>query len=469
MTAARNWVDEYLLGGRGDAVCAVFDQPITRDALREQVSARAAQLHEAGLRPGGTISLRLPPGAAYVVNLLAAWRTGAQVSLLDHRLTPHEVDQVMARIAPQLVVSAPGTSGRVPRGYTDVTAVVTPYAGRPAESGHALLQLSSGSTGTSKIIGRTSANLIAEVERYLRIDGIPREGERVVLLASMVHVLGLVGGLLHGLHAGVQLTLPRFLSTEAIFDAVAADTAPTTVLGVPFHLKLLIAAERLAGLANLKHVILGGEPVPAQVRESFADRYQVPLGNMYGMTEAGVIATDLYGMNRPALEPAPGMALRERSGRLLLAMEQSPYIGPDRADRWAQGWLHTGDAGTVDPATGLVTVLGRGDSQVSVGGLKVDLTEVEQTLAALPGVAGAVVVCDGSIEAFVALEHPDARAGLRDAMAAQLAPYKIPRRLHLLAELPSTPTGKRVRNAAVLRAAADRDRSITAEEVVTDA
>jgi 3-hydroxy-4-methylanthranilate adenylyltransferase len=463
-----DWVDEYLLGGGDDAVYAVFDEPITRRALREQVSARTVELRAAGLRPGAAISLRLPPGPAFAVNLLAAWRTGAQVSLLDHRLTPHEVDQVLTRIAPQLVVSAPGTSGRVPRGYTDVVPVVTPYPGRPAETGHALLQLSSGSTGTSKVIGRTAADLIAEIDRYGQIDGIPRAGERVVLLASMVHVLGLVGGLLYGLHTGVQLAWPRFLSTEALFDAAAADPAPTTVLGVPFHLRLLVASERVAQLPQLKHVIVGGEPVPPHVRESFAQRYRVPLGNMYGMTEAGVIATDLFGRHRPALEPAPGMALREESGQLLLAMKESPYIGPGQADRWAQGWLRTGDAGIVDAATGLLTVLGRGDSQVSIGGLKVDLTEVEQTLAALPGVAGAVVVYESVIEAFVVLDTPDVLAGLRDALAARLAPYKIPRRVNVVAELPSTTNGKRVRNAVVLQAAADRNRTPLTKETVPD-
>jgi acyl-CoA synthetase (AMP-forming)/AMP-acid ligase II len=43
--------------------------------------------------------------------------------------------------------------------------------------------------------------------------------------------------------------------------------------------------------------------------------------------------------------------------------------------RWVDGWLHTKDAATIDPVTGLVTILGRLDSQVSIGGLKVDLTQ----------------------------------------------------------------------------------------------
>jgi acyl-CoA synthetase (AMP-forming)/AMP-acid ligase II len=76
--------------------------------------------------------------------------------------------------------------------------------------------------------------------------------------------------------------------------------------------------------------------------------------------------------------PAPGLTSREQDGELHFALPASPYLGEQDPSRWSDGWLHTRDAGTVDPRTGLVRVLGRRDSQVSAGGLKVDLTEVEQ-------------------------------------------------------------------------------------------
>jgi acyl-coenzyme A synthetase/AMP-(fatty) acid ligase len=447
-----DWVGEYLLGGNNDD-CIVLGEPLPRGTLRALVADRAAQLRSAGLGPGGAISLRLPPSLAYVVNLLAAWRLGAQVSLLDHRLTPYEADKVLTRIAPQFVVSAPGISGRRPRTYADVQAATAPYPGQPARTGHALLQLSSGSTGTPKIIGRTADGIVAEIDRYAQIDGTPREGERIILLASMVHVLGLVGGLLYGLRAGAQLVLPRSLTPDAVLDAITGDTSPATVLGVPFHLRLLLTADVPAGgLPPLMRVTVAGEPTSPRDRDAFASRYQVPLGNMYGMTEAGVIATDLSGEYYPAVRPAPGMTVRAESGQLLLASPASPYL--EAAAGWSDGWLRTGDAGVVDEATGLVTVLGRSDSQVSVGGLKVDLTEVEQTIAALPGVTEAVVVLDGSIEAFVMLAPGASAAGLRGAMASRLAPYKIPRKVNVVADLPRTATGKRVRNIGSLRAAA---------------
>ncbi len=452
-----SWVDNYLLAGPDGDPCLWMDDPITRGALRRAVAGRAGELTGAGLRAGGTVALRLPPSLTYVVTLLAAWRTGAQVALLDHRLTQHEVDRALDRLAPQLLVSAPDAVIGALRGYTEATAVLTRRDGQPAATDHVLLQLSSGSTGPSKVIGRSVASLVAELDRYRQIDGTPQPGERVVLLASMVHVLGLVGGLLLGLHAGIELVLPRFLSTDAVLAAVAAGDAPTTIIGVPFHLGILTAVRAADGqppkLPQLTRMTVGGELVRPAVRAAFADRYPVPLGNMYGMTELGVIATDLFGQSQPAVRPAPGMTVREAGGEILVATERSPYVGLTDPGRWVDGWLHTKDAGTVDPATGLVTIQGRLDSQVSVGGLKVDLTEVEHCICTLPGVAEAVVVYDGAIEAFIVLDDPSAATGLKESLAARLASYKRPRRVNVLTRLPRTATGKVVRNARALATA----------------
>jgi acyl-coenzyme A synthetase/AMP-(fatty) acid ligase len=459
-----SWVDDYLLAGPDQDVCLWLDTPVTRGALAAQVAARTTELSDAGLRPGGAVTLRMPPSLTYVVSLLAAWRVGAQVSLVDHRLTEHEVGQVLTRIKPQLVVSVPGVPAGTPRGHRDPTHVISRYDGDPAATPHALLQLSSGSTGPSKVIGRTAADLRGEVERYKQIDGVPLPGERVVLLSSMVHVLGLVGGLLYCLHTGTQLVVPRTLSTDGILAAVAGGAGPTTVIGVPFHIEFLTVAGHRARLPQLKRMTVGGELVRPTVRQAFLDRYQVPLGVMYGMTEVGVIATDLSGDHWPALDPAPGMTLREESGQLLLAMKASPYVGLTDPTRWVDGWLYTRDAGTVEPGSDRVTVRGRLDSQVSVGGLKVDLTEVEQTLAELPGVTEVVVSYDGAIEAFVAVATPEAGSGLKHLIAERLAPYKRPRRVNLVDKLPRTATGKLVRSIPQLRRVAGRTANGTINE-----
>jgi acyl-coenzyme A synthetase/AMP-(fatty) acid ligase len=451
-----DWVGEALLAGPTDAVCLRFDHPVDRGTLGVLVAEQERLLINAGLAPGGTVALRLPPSLTFVAALLAAWRIGAQVSLLDHRLTDNEVARALDRVAAQLVVEPTAVSGHRLRGYADVVAAATPRPdGLPARTPHALVQFSSGSTGASKVIARTAADLLAELDRYARLDGYPGRGERVVLLASMVHVLGLVGGLLHGLHTGVQLVLPERVTADGILAAVAAGSEPTTVLGVPFHAELLTAVADPPPLPQLVRMIVAGELVRPGVPGKFAARFGVPLGTMYGMTELGVIATDLDGTRWPSVLPVSGMDVREEAGELRIRMPASPYIGLSDPTRFADGWLRTKDAATVDPATGLVTILGRLDSQISIGGLKVDLTEVERTLGALPEVAEAVVVHAGEIEAYLALTEGSTVDSVDAAVVRELAPFKRPRRLHVLPGLPRTATGKIVRDSAVLRAAVE--------------
>ncbi|GGM22217.1 long-chain-fatty-acid--CoA ligase [Dactylosporangium sucinum] len=450
------WVDEVLLAGAGEQVALVLAAPVTRAELRRLVSAKQAVLASAGLGPGGSVALCLAPSLAFVANLLACWRLGARAALLDHRLTPYEIDNALQRLAPQVVVTAGHASGGPLRGFQEIEERVATYPGRPADTAHALIQLSSGSTGPSKVIARTAANLVEELERYTAIGaGVPRGGERIVSLASMVHVLGLVGGLLYGLHVGAQVVIPVRMTADGILATVAAGEEPTTLLGVPFHIELLSSVQAPPRLPQLTGMTTGGELVRPEVYAGFVDRYGVRLGNMYGMTEVGVIATDLFGEHRPFLTPAPGLRVREEAGELLVSLAASPYLGLVDPARWSDGWLRTKDAGVADPVTGRFRVQGRRDSQVSVGGLKVDLTEVEHTLAALPGVAAAVVTYDKAIEAYVTLQDGASAAGVQAQLAERLAGFKRPRVLKVVEQMPRTATGKLVRDRALLVAAAE--------------
>jgi acyl-coenzyme A synthetase/AMP-(fatty) acid ligase len=256
---------------------------------------------------------------------------------------------------------------------------------------------------------------------------------------------------------------PDRLTADGIRAAVTAGTEPTMLLGVPFHAELLTtggvelawASGRGGPLPQLTRMVVAGELIRPWVPGAFTARYGVPLGTMYGMTELGVIATDLSGRNAPAVTPAPGMNLRVTDGELLVRMAASPYLGLVDETRWVDGWLHTKDAAAIGPATGLVTILGRLDSQVSIGGLKVDLTEVEQTLCALPEVDSAVVTYDKEIEAYLVLREGSAISEVESGLAEQLAPYKRPRQLFVLSALPRTTTGKITRSRAVLRSAAN--------------
>ncbi len=458
--APGQWVGEWLLAGSDDDAALWMGGPVTRGELRGLVDRHADDLAAAGLGAGGTLSLHVPPSLAFVADLLAGWRLGAQVSLLDHRLATREIERALDRLRPQVLVEPVTVSSPAMAGYAVVQREARRLPdGLPAATPHALIQLSSGSTGPSKVIARAADDLTAELDRYRELAGYPGAGTRIVLLASIVHVLGLVGGLLHSLHAGIELVFPDRVTAEGIRAAVARGERPTMVLGVPFHAELLAAAPGPA-LPQLSKMVVAGELVRPGVPEALSRAYGVPLGTMYGMTERGVIATDLTGRLWPAVTAAPGMTLRVQDGELLVKTAASPYIGLVDPTRWHDGWLHTRDAAALDEATGLVTVLGRLDSQVSIGGLKVDLTEVEQTIAALPQVATAVLDFDGAIGAYLVLSDGASLADVQAALPERIAPYKRPRHWHVLAEMPRTATGKIVRDRAVLRAHASANAGV---------
>lgn len=455
----RNWVDGLLLAGTAAEPCLRIGTPVDRGTLRRLVAERQHALRRAGLGPDGTLALAMAPSLEFVVTLLAGWREGAQAALLDHRLSAAETAAALERLRPQVVAQdGPTAPGAALRGYVEAPVAVTSRPdGRQARTGHRLIQLSSGSTGPSKVIARTAEDLADELDRYARMPEFPRRGERIVLLSSMVHVLGLVGGLLHALHAGAELVLPARLTGDGILDAVRDGDRPTTVIGVPFHAELLAAVHQPPPTPMLARMIVAGEIVRPAVPPAFRARYRVPLGTMYGMTELGVIATDLDGTTHPALTPAHGHELAVRQGELHIRRPDNPYLGAVTPDRWSDGWLHTRDAAEIDPDTGRIVILGRLDSQVSVGGLKVDLNEVEQTLRDVGGVTECVVVFDnGVIRAYAALDPAATPEAVRTQLAERIAAYKMPRTLRALPRLPRTTTGKLLRSAEALRAASQQ-------------
>lgn len=449
------WVDDILLEGPDNELCLTLGRDIDRKSLRRSVDVQESALSESGLTQGGSIALRLPPSLAYITNLLAAWRIGAQVALLDYRLTDHEVARALASISPQVLVEPSSPISNTLAGFVEITPTITPYPGGRGSTGCALIQLSSGSTGPSKAIGRSVDDLVAELDRYNLIQGFPTRGERSVVLASPLHVLGLVGGLLHSLDAGVPMTLPKSLTVDGVLAAIAQDDAPTTLLGVPSQAQLLTIAKDPKA-PQLRRMITGGEPVSRDLRDRFRSTFGgAQLGAMYGMTEVGVIATDLDGGTAPELTPAPGIEIDVVDDEFVIAMQASPYIGAIDSTRWVDGWLHTRDAGSIDAATGRITVLGRRDSQVSIGGLKVDLGEVEKTMSEIPGVESVVVVYDGVIKAYVAGASSPGSREITAILKSKLARYKRPRAVYVLSYMPRTATGKPVRNPVVLRTAAE--------------
>lgn len=455
-SASRAWWGASLLGDTpDDAPWATGAAEITRSEAQSRIADLADLFERHGVRPGSTVALRLPPSFTYLWALLALWSRGAQVMVLDHRLVAPEVEQLLRVCQPQFHIQSDHPAQAL-KPFRDEREVVVSARGDglPAQSEHVLYHFSSGSTGRPKIIGRTADSLLAEIERFSRIEHMPGRGERILLLSSLHHSFGLIAGFLHATHVGAQLIFPGKLSAHDLL-AVAAERSADAIFGVPAHFDLLTRIDDPPALPCLRLAVSSGEALPGEVFDRFEQRYGVRIGQAYGMTEVGIIATDLVGTCPPPSvgRPAPGLETEVREGELYVRLDSSPYLYAPESRQWADGWLRTFDLAEFDPATSQLTIKGRSDSMVVIGGLNVDLTEVEAVLRTHDQVAEAVVVFGDVIEAHVATAGGFDESELTRWCRRQLSGHKIPKRFHLVPELPRTVNGKLVRNRAQLHAA----------------
>lgn len=452
MTSARELSDRLCGAASTEPVWVDGTGTVDRAALHQEVDRCVDLLVRRGVRPGDCVAVQLVPDATLFALVLAIWRLDARAMLLDHRLTGAETESLARLCRPAFRVRASAAGSR----FTGLSEpVVEPSAdASPLPDQVCLVQFTSGSTGQAKVVGRSAASLDAEIDRYAAIDGMPGREDRLLLLCSPVHTWGLVGGILYGLAVGLPVLVPSAQHGAAIARAAVA-LEPTAVFGVATHFDLLGRTAELPRLPRLRVATSAGMATDPAVAERFRLATGCRLGQVYGMTEVGVITADLAGrLPAPSVgRPAPGIGVRVTDGELCVRMDGTPYLVEDGVGRFADGWLRTFDRAAIDGSSGAVTILGRADSVVAIGGIKIDLMEIEQTLQEHPDVAAAVVTFGTVIEAHVAI-----RNGLTDrALAAwsreRINPLKAPKRYYLQDRLIETPTGKIVRDRVQLLSA----------------
>ncbi|PZM89792.1 MAG: long-chain fatty acid--CoA ligase [Actinobacteria bacterium] len=424
--------------------------------LRTEVADLERRLSFHGIGAGSTVLVRMRPSLTLLWTVLALWRLNAQVMLVDPRLSTAEGQRIFDLCRPQYHIRSNGFGTIVSQFTPECEIVVAHLSGEPAAAEHCLVQFSSGSTGHPKVIGRTAESLHAELDRFARMPLMPGPGDRVLLLSSLTHSFGLIGGVLHALSAGATLVFSSRPHATALVDlAKRADV--TAIFGAPVHFDLVSRAS--GDLPRLRMAVSAGEALRTATTDAFRAQFGVPLGTAYGMTEVGIIATDLDGRHGPPAVGAPAHGLRTevRDGELYVHVGRSPYLIADKPGRVIDGWLRTFDLASVDPTTGVISIHGRADSMVTIGGLKVDLTEVESVLLGHERVTEAVVVFGDAIEAHVSTRDGVDPADLIGWCRQSLSTFKVPRRLYVHEALPRTVNGKLVRNADLLRAAAAKE------------
>jgi long-chain acyl-CoA synthetase len=461
--------------GLGDRTAvSTSTEELSFDALWAEANRLASLFVRAGVVEGAVAALAVRNSPRFVTAILALCRLDACVALLSPQYGPGELSAVVTGTGTACIVTdadlAPGIAAAVPIARSSAVGgheVLFPanVKGGPARSA-ALLKFSSGSTAEPKGIALSAANVIAEVENVTRTLGLG-EGDRVLAGVSLFHSYGFDLGVLPTLHAGSTL------AHEDVFvprRTLAALTDPNIAafLGVPAQYRAFLATRVDAppDLSGVQWLLSCTAPLAPEVVTAFIDRFGVPICQHYGSSETGAVTTHVPSEvhRRPASVGRPMAGVRvtvaDPDGSALppgaegeVVVESDAVAGgyvlgaPPGRSPFRAGSFWTSDLGLMDE-DGFLTVLGRRDALINVGGLKVSPAEVAATLEAHPAVREAAVVGvpDGQGDevpyAVVALSGPADESDLIAHCRAALADYKVPRRIEIRDELPRTAAGK---------------------------
>jgi benzoate-CoA ligase len=498
--AAHDLVERNLAAGRRGRTAFVDDRgAITYGELAAQVNRCANALTGLGVEREQRVLLCLHDGIDFPIAFLGAIKAGIVPVPVNTLLTTADYEfmlrdsraRVLVVSAALLPVFAP-LFGKLPDlrhvlvsgggpdtapGRHDLAALLAQASGShdPAATSRdevAFWLYSSGSTGAPKGTMHVHSSLIHTA--YLHggpVVGV-REDDVVFSAAKLFFAYGLGNALTYPMAFGATAVLMAERPTPDAVFARLTRHRPTIFYGVPTLFAAMLASPGLParGDVALRLATSAGEALPEHIGRRWAEHFGTDVLDGLGSTEmlhvflsnrAGAVR---YGSSGTAV---PGYALRvvDDDGRPVAPGEvgELQVAGPTAAaGYWNQrdksratflgGWTRSGDKYRVD-ADGFYRYEGRSDDMLKVGGVYVSPVEVEAALVTHEAVLEAAVIGREDDEqlvkacAFVVLKPGHApTAGLAEALRhhvkSRLAPYKYPRWIEFLDELPKTATGK---------------------------
>ncbi len=478
--SAEGMPDRVAFGTRAD--------PMTVSEASERARRIAEFLQSQPGERVGLIDLNSP---AIPLTLFGAALAGKPFVPLNYRLTDEQLQALVRRIAPAVVVVGEGVaprlgaiegidlvsrqellelSGDTNRGLAD------PYGGDPDDI--AVLLYTSGTTGEPKAAVLRHRNLASYILSTVEFSGAD-EVEAAIVSVPPYHIAGL-SAILSSTFAGRRIVYVEAFDpagwvatvrTEGITQAMVVPTMLNRILDV--------LEEDGQGLPSLRSLSYGGGPMPLAVIERALKLLpDVDFVNAYGLTEtSSTIALlgpddhrEAFASSDPAVRarlgsvgrplPSVTVTIRDPDGREVATGERGEiwvqgeqvsgeYLGRGGA---GDGWFHTRDAGHLDEA-GFLYVHGRLDDVIVRGGENLSPGEIESVLLEHPAVLEAAVVGVPDVEwgekvvaAVVPAPGVDIdEEELRDFVRARLRSTKTPERIQARADLPFNETGKLLR------------------------
>jgi len=485
-----------------------------RSATFAEIGARSARLAGAlrrlGVRPGDRVATLAWNHQAHFEAYLAVPGMGAVLHTLNLRLFPdqlawivnHAEDRVLlvdASLAPLLAKlgDLPALERVVVLDdeYEGLLAAEEPVFDWPEvdEAAPATLCYTSGTTGNPKGVAYSHRSVVIHALAQCGADAFAISGrDRILLVVPMFHANA--WGLPYaGWMAGSRFVLPGPNLQADHLAALIRHHRVTFAEGVPTIWNDMLAHTEAYGVdfSSLRMILSGGSAVPRSLIAAYRDRFGVPLVQAWGMTETGPLAAIAF---PPADAEAGGedeLDYRARTGRIIAGVEvravdesgaevprdgvavgeleargpwvTSSYYREPAPERFHDGWLRTGDVGSIDER-GFIRLTDRTKDVIKSGGEWISSVELETRLMAHPDVFEAAVIAvpderwqERPLACVV--RRPGASAGpaeLTAFLTDQVARWWLPERWSFVDEIPKTSVGKfdkkelRARHAAGL-------------------
>ena len=470
--------------------CSRMDAPMLtapdgRSITYREADARAAQMASTfaatGAKPGDRVLFQVEKSFENVAAYLGALRGGFVYVPLNTAYTDEEVAYFLCDAKPSIFVCDPARASALEplarkAGVQTVFTLDGAGAGslkdddddaQPVENIQprhpddlAAILYTSGTTGRSK--GAMLSHRALQ-SNALTLNALWGFSEKDVLLHALpiFHIHGLFVALHTAMLSGSEiLFLPKF----DIGDIRKAIERASVVMGVPtFYTRLL--NERRFGRGSAQHMrlfISGSAPLTEATFNAFEERTGHKILERYGMSEAGMIASNplegarvagTVGFALPGIDiritdddgeelPAGSAGNVEVKGPNLFS---GYWRMPEKTEQEFRGdWFQTGDIGSLD-SEGRLTLSGRAKDLIIAGGYNIYPKEIEAVLDAVPGVGESAVVGvphPDMGEGVVAIFTGDASPATLENAAQSLAKFKRPRRFFHVAALPRNAMGK---------------------------
>jgi long-chain acyl-CoA synthetase len=426
---------------------------------------------------GDTVGVLLLNSQKYIATMLGIWKAGKTAVPLNYLLPPAELGFIIKDSGMSGIVSSQFFSQAVAAikplfGGKDVILMAddpgfATRTGPPSTTykDPALYLYTSGTTGRPKGVVLTHDNLIANVEACQQAVKFDHRDAFLCLL-PFFHTYAITGTFLLPLLSGSRMVLvDRFQPLKVL--GLIQEHKISAFLAIPSMYRVLAATEGEFDVSSVRFPISGGEPLPMMIAEAFEKRFNVPIFEGYGQTEAAPVVT----LNTPEgrkpgtigrAVPGVEVAIWDEHNRVLQAgevgeimvrgrnvMQGYHHLPEETAKTITNGWLHTGDLGKLDDE-GFVAITGRKKDLIISAGENIYPREIEEALSQHPKVKEVAVI---GIKDPVRGEVPKAFVIVREGMTLDekelrgfcrenLASYKVPKHFEIVADLPRTPTGK---------------------------